>query len=200
MSQTKGIEAAARAIHQMLGITSDAKAGLHPLRRCLGDRQVLDDSWRGWDLNPRPSGYEPDELPDCSTPLILTLAISNARCLPCRIGRVPFSTALGGSPRQGVRCRHGRHSSMSSSSSRSSRLIWSSSLPSSPALGLDGMSRPRIGPTAMLTADSCPLSTRSFAPWRRACRLSQSGRVARHQAGSSRASDRRPDNRSARLL
>src|SRR5437870_8778463 len=24
--------------------------------------------WRGRDLNPRPSGYEPDELPDCSTP------------------------------------------------------------------------------------------------------------------------------------
>ena len=24
--------------------------------------------WRGWDLNPRPSGYEPDELPNCSTP------------------------------------------------------------------------------------------------------------------------------------
>src|SRR5687767_1119557 len=23
--------------------------------------------WRGWDLNPRPPGYEPDELPDCST-------------------------------------------------------------------------------------------------------------------------------------
>jgi arylsulfatase A-like enzyme len=23
---------------------------------------------RGWDLNPRPSGYEPDELPGCSTP------------------------------------------------------------------------------------------------------------------------------------
>src|SRR5690606_19894854 len=23
---------------------------------------------RGWDSNPRPSGYEPDELPDCSTP------------------------------------------------------------------------------------------------------------------------------------
>jgi hypothetical protein len=23
---------------------------------------------RGWDLNPGPSGYEPDELPDCSTP------------------------------------------------------------------------------------------------------------------------------------
>jgi hypothetical protein len=23
---------------------------------------------RGWDLNPRPPGYEPDELPDCSTP------------------------------------------------------------------------------------------------------------------------------------
>src|SRR5512137_508430 len=27
------------------------------------------DFWlRGRDLNPRPSGYEPDELPDCSTP------------------------------------------------------------------------------------------------------------------------------------
>ena len=25
-------------------------------------------SWRGQDLNLRPSGYEPDELPDCSTP------------------------------------------------------------------------------------------------------------------------------------
>ena len=24
--------------------------------------------WRGADLNHRPSGYEPDELPDCSTP------------------------------------------------------------------------------------------------------------------------------------
>src|SRR6202043_1542698 len=24
--------------------------------------------WRGHDLNVRPSGYEPDELPDCSTP------------------------------------------------------------------------------------------------------------------------------------
>ena len=24
--------------------------------------------WRGTDLNRRPSGYEPDELPDCSTP------------------------------------------------------------------------------------------------------------------------------------
>ncbi len=24
--------------------------------------------WRGSDLNQRPSGYEPDELPDCSTP------------------------------------------------------------------------------------------------------------------------------------
>ena len=22
---------------------------------------------QGWDLNPRPPGYEPDELPDCST-------------------------------------------------------------------------------------------------------------------------------------
>ncbi len=27
--------------------------------------------WRGQDLNLRPSGYEPDELPDCSTPRII---------------------------------------------------------------------------------------------------------------------------------
>ncbi len=27
------------------------------------------ENWlRGWDLNPRPPGYEPDELPGCSTP------------------------------------------------------------------------------------------------------------------------------------
>ena len=29
--------------------------------------EPLDDWVQGRDLNPRPSGYEPDELPDCST-------------------------------------------------------------------------------------------------------------------------------------
>ena len=30
---------------------------------------ILSPNWlRGTDLNRRPSGYEPDELPDCSTP------------------------------------------------------------------------------------------------------------------------------------
>jgi hypothetical protein len=28
----------------------------------------IEDWLRGLDLNQRPSGYEPDELPDCSTP------------------------------------------------------------------------------------------------------------------------------------
>src|SRR6185503_3516567 len=32
-------------------------------------RSPSDQSWlRGGDLNPRPLGYEPNELPDCSTP------------------------------------------------------------------------------------------------------------------------------------
>jgi hypothetical protein len=30
--------------------------------------------WRGMDLNHGPSGYEPDELPDCSTPRCASLA------------------------------------------------------------------------------------------------------------------------------
>ncbi len=30
--------------------------------------------WRGLDLNQRPSDYEPDELPDCSTPRRSTVA------------------------------------------------------------------------------------------------------------------------------
>src|SRR5260221_12801793 len=34
--------------------------------KCLNPRDL---KWlRGRDLNPRPSGYEPDELPGCSTP------------------------------------------------------------------------------------------------------------------------------------
>jgi hypothetical protein len=31
---------------------------------------------RGRDLNPRPSGYEPDELPGCSTPRLEELTMS----------------------------------------------------------------------------------------------------------------------------
>ena len=41
--------------------------------------------WRGRDLNPRPSGYEPDELPDCSTPR-----------RSCHVTRVPHWCAQAG--------------------------------------------------------------------------------------------------------
>ena len=34
---------------------------------------------RGRDLNPRPSGYEPDELPGCSTPRLETYYVGLAR-------------------------------------------------------------------------------------------------------------------------
>ena len=34
-------------------------------------RVLIEENWlRGLDLNQRPSGYEPDELPGCSTPRI----------------------------------------------------------------------------------------------------------------------------------
>src|SRR5690606_41624651 len=40
-----------------------------PHQRKNDHQMVIDFSWlRGQDLNLRPSGYEPDELPDCSTP------------------------------------------------------------------------------------------------------------------------------------
>src|SRR5688572_20774435 len=35
----------------------------------MGEQKKRVENWlRGRDLNPRPSGYEPDELPGCSTP------------------------------------------------------------------------------------------------------------------------------------
>ena len=41
-------------------------------RRCFGNKKYaswrLKTWWRGLDLNQRPSGYGPDELPGCSTP------------------------------------------------------------------------------------------------------------------------------------
>ena len=41
-------------------------------RLCRGDGLRMNDDFeiwlRGLDLNQRPSGYEPDELPGCSTP------------------------------------------------------------------------------------------------------------------------------------
>ena len=37
--------------------------------------------WRGQDLNLRPSGYEPDELPDCSTPRISEIIHLYVTCI-----------------------------------------------------------------------------------------------------------------------
>ena len=45
---------------------SSGSAGM--LRRSVAIGELLWRWLRGLDLNQRPSGYEPDELPDCSTP------------------------------------------------------------------------------------------------------------------------------------
>ena len=51
----------------MAGLT-----GLEPATSCVTGRHSNQLNYqtklRGQDLNLRPSGYEPDELPDCSTP------------------------------------------------------------------------------------------------------------------------------------
>ena len=47
-------------------ISKDEFGILHYLKK---NNLVMKLDWlRGTDLNRRPSGYEPDELPDCSTP------------------------------------------------------------------------------------------------------------------------------------
>jgi len=55
--------------------------------------------WRGGDLNSRPSGYEPDELPGCSTPrsdhqgLIIRYRLPESKRLNAT-DRVPQAVAL----------------------------------------------------------------------------------------------------------
>jgi hypothetical protein len=48
---------------QLAAITREAKGGEHSFT----PRDLLRPQLQGRDLNPRPPGYEPGELPDCST-------------------------------------------------------------------------------------------------------------------------------------
>ena len=60
----------------------------------LSGRQIRQLLWlRRRDLNPRPSGYEPDELPDCSTPRYpcsLKLIYNTTRCRASQYPRRRF--------------------------------------------------------------------------------------------------------------
>ena len=51
--------------------------------------------WRGQDLNLRPSGYEPDELPNCSTPRRAhTLPMRGSSDNSAPAGAVPTAAAF----------------------------------------------------------------------------------------------------------
>ena len=55
----------------------------------------LEDRWlRGLDLNQRPSGYEPDELPDCSTPRHLSGVNRQRRHPSARLSSLSATSCL----------------------------------------------------------------------------------------------------------
>lgn len=88
-SRTADLRVANAALSQLsyipCGGAGNRTLNLAVMGRALWPIELLRPSWlRGLDLNQQPPGYEPGELPHCSTPLLPGAGVEPARALPLK--------------------------------------------------------------------------------------------------------------------